>query len=168
LSQQQIPGHNPQDLDLPHQAEGVPAQEGQFILGRRRRLASDFLSWPRNHLVDVGCGNGAQTLLFADTFDQVTGVDINEGFLADFQQAISLRGLESRVDAVANPVGPIPLEDGCADCLTCFTVLEHVADEGDTLAEFHRLLKPGGRLLLTVPNRWWVFETHAADLPLLP
>jgi ubiquinone/menaquinone biosynthesis C-methylase UbiE len=160
--------HRPESADLPHRAGGAPARPGQFILQRRRRVAADFLSWPREHLVDIGCGNGAQTLFFADTFDRLTGVDIDPGFVAEFQAEIARRGLENRMEAVVGSGGPIPLPDACADVVTCFTVLEHVADEKATLAELRRLLKPGGRLLLTVPNRWWIFETHGADLPLLP
>ena len=41
-------------------------------------------------------------------------------------------------------------------------------DRDVSIAQAHRLLKPGGRLVLTVPNKWWIFETHGADLPLLP
>jgi ubiquinone/menaquinone biosynthesis C-methylase UbiE len=154
--------------ELPHLAGGVPAGEGQFILERRHRLASPFLPWPREHLVDVGCGNGAQTLIFAQQFDRLTGVDIHPPFIAAFAAAVQARQLGNRVDALANPDGPLPVPDSSADCVTCFTVLEHVADEMATLAEIKRVLKPGGRLIMTVPNRWWIFETHGADLPLLP
>ena len=64
--------------------------------------------------------------------------------------------------------GRIPLDDGSADVVTSFTVLEHVPDERRSLAEMYRVLKPGGRLIISVPNRWWVFETHGCNLPLLP
>ncbi len=154
--------------ELPRQAAGVPAAGGQFILERRRRLTSPFLPWPRRHLVDIGCGNGAQTLAFADGFDRVTGLDIDPGYLGDFRQEIARRGLNGRFLALAGGSEAIPLPDGCADCVTCFTVLEHVPDQVATLRELYRILRPGGRLLLTVPNRWWIFETHGADLPLLP
>ncbi len=30
------------------------------------------------------------------------------------------------------------------------------------------MIRPGGWVAMTVPNRWWIFETHGADLPLLP
>jgi len=62
----------------------------------------------------------------------------------------------------------VPLADGVADCAVSFTVLEHVADEKRALSELARVLAPGGRLIISVPNRWWIFETHGADLPLLP
>ena len=118
--------------------------------------------------MDFGCGNGAQTLLFAGDFAQVTGVDVQEEFLIDFRREISVRGLEGEVAAVATAGGAIPLPDGKADVVTSFTVLEHVPDEQAALAEIRRILRPGGKLIVSVPNRWWIFETHGADLPLLP
>lgn len=148
-------------------ATGVPASGGQFILERRARLVRGLMP-AGGHLLDFGCGNGAQTLHFADHFDRVTGVDIQDEYLADFRREITARGLADRFDAVATGGGAVPLEDGSVDVLTSFTVLEHVPDEREALAEFRRLLKPGGRLVLTVPNKWWIFETHGADLPLLP
>lgn len=151
-----------------HLAGGAPAATGQFILERRARLVRPLFPGPRGHLVDFGCGNGAQTLFFSGDFDQVTGVDVSEEFLDDFRREISARGVGDKVSAVATSGGPIPLPDACADAVTSFTVLEHVPDEQAALAEMRRMLRPGGRLILTVPNRWWIFETHGADLPLLP
>jgi ubiquinone/menaquinone biosynthesis C-methylase UbiE len=153
---------------LPNLAAGVPANQGQLILTRRLRLLQGFLPWPRQHLVDVGCGNGAQTLLFLDRFDRLTGVELNPEFLALFQAEADRMGVAERVAGVLSAGEDIPLPDESADCVTCFTVLEHVNDELATLREMKRVLRPGGRLLLTVPNRWWIFETHGADLPVLP
>jgi ubiquinone/menaquinone biosynthesis C-methylase UbiE len=151
-----------------HLAGGVPATGGQFVLERRARLVRALFRQPGGHLVDFGCGNGAQTLYFTEDFDRLTGVDINETFLKDFRREIVSRGLDSKVQAVVTDGGPIPLPDGAADVVTSFTVLEHVPDEQAALAEMRRILKPGGILIISVPNRWWIFETHGADLPLLP
>lgn len=160
--------HERNPADLPHQATGVPAGGGQFILSRRHRLASPWLPWPRQHLVDVGCGNGAQTLEFSENFDRLSGIDINEEYLGEFQREITRRGLGARVRTAASEGAAIPVDDHSADCVMSFTVLEHVPDQMASLREMHRILRPGGRLILTVPNRWWIFETHGADLPLLP
>ena len=154
--------------DTSNFAPGIPAARGQFILQRRARLIRPLLPVPCGHLVDFGCGNGAQTLLFAGDCDRLTGVDVSEEFLTEFRREISARGLEDRMEAVASGGGPIPLPDGSADVVTSFTVLEHVPDEMAALREMRRILRPGGKMIITVPNRWWIFETHGADLPLLP
>ena len=158
-----------QDPSAPeHLAGGVPAAAGQLILERRARLVRPLFGDTRGHLVDFGCGNGAQTLLFLADFERITGVDVSEDFLDDFRREIAARDLGSGVEGVATDGGPIPLPDGAADVVTSFTVLEHVPDEQAALAEMRRVLRPGGRLIISVPNRWWMFETHGADLPLLP
>ena len=69
-------------------AGGVPAAEGQFILERRARLVRPLFRRPAGHLVDFGCGNGAQTLSFTGDFDRLTGVDVSEDFLEDFRREI--------------------------------------------------------------------------------
>src|SRR5699024_8650274 len=50
------------------------------------------------------------------------------------------------------------------DAVTAIEVLEHVADLDTTIDEIHRVLVPGGRLLLTSPNQWFPFETHGVLL----
>ncbi len=138
-----------------------------MVLARRSRLVEPLLPWPRTHLLDYGCGNGAQTMLFAQVFDQITGVDVNTRFLEEFKREVALRNLGQLVDVQVLEDNRIPVDDGSVDCLMSFTVLEHVENEMTVLKEMYRVLKPGGKLIVTVPNRWWVFETHGANLPLL-
>ena len=152
----------------PHQAGGRPASPGQMILERRRRLVEPWFQASGGHLVDFGCGNGAQTLLLAPAFDHVTGLDVNEEFLAEFKAEIQTRGWLDRVTAEVIDTENASLPAGPADVLTSFTVLEHVPEQEAALRRMRDLLRPGGRLLLSVPNKWWLFETHGADLPLLP
>jgi SAM-dependent methyltransferase len=56
----------------------------------------------------------------------------------------------SHLDFVA-PLDDLPMADGCYDAVLCTQVLEHVPNPGDCLLELLRVLKPGGRLFLTVP-----------------
>ncbi len=157
----------PQD-HVPHLAAGMPATQGQLILQRRAKLVESALSPSGGHLLDFGCGNGAQTLLLAPAFDKITGVDINEEFLKGFRESLKTSAYPERMRVLATGGGPVNLPEASVDVATLFTVLEHVPDEMVVLQDLHRLLKPGGRLMVTVPNRWWIFETHGLDLPLLP
>lgn len=157
-----------EDHTPPHLAGGQPASLDQLILTRRMRLLQPYLPAPCGHLADFGCGNGAQTLLLAEHCGRVTGVDVNPEFLAVFEAEVAARAGLTSVSGALLSEGRIPLADESVDAVTSFTVLEHVPDERAALAEMHRILRPDGRLILSVPNRWWIFETHGCDLPLLP
>ncbi len=50
------------------------------------------------------------------------------------------------------------------DLLTALDVLEHIEEDADALAEWHRVLKPGGHLLLTVPAYQWLWSGHDVSL----
>jgi SAM-dependent methyltransferase len=54
----------------------------------------------------------------------------------------------------ACPADNVPLPDACKDAILCTEVLEHVPDPLAVWMEFNRLLRPGGRVLLTTPMYW--------------
>jgi SAM-dependent methyltransferase len=151
---------------LPHLATGRPANQEDFLLARRHRLAKPWLPERGGCLLDLGCGNGAQTLLFAPRFSRTLGIDIASQFLHELLRSArehDLSLLALRYGGLA-----LPVRDCTVDVALSFEVLEHVSDEALTLRELYRVLRPGARLILSVPNRWWIFETHGASLPLLP
>jgi ubiquinone/menaquinone biosynthesis C-methylase UbiE len=153
---------------------GKPAEYGQFILTRRYALAKAYAqkAFERGGFyLDVGCGNGAQTVLFAKHFDRWTGIDVENNRLEEFRRELNRGDYEAakapheilRYDGEC-----IPLDDTAVDLLTCIEVIEHTRSDTHMLEELHRVLKPGGTAIITVPNKWWIFETHGANLPLLP
>lgn len=154
--------------DVQSIASGKPASVGDFLLQRRYRLVAPWLPADCDKLLDFGCGNGAQTLLFAAHARTICGLDISEGFLDEFRAEADAWGLADRFETLHYDGLDIPAADGAFDALMTFEVLEHVPHESHALAEMRRVLSPGGRLVISVPNRWWIFETHGADLPLLP
>jgi SAM-dependent methyltransferase len=58
----------------------------------------------------------------------------------------------------------LPLREGTFDGVLLNEVLEHVDDERATLREIHRVLRPGGHLVLMSPNRFFPFEGHGLEL----
>lgn len=63
----------------------------------------------------------------------------------------------SRLDAVADLVR-LPFADGAFDAVLNLVVLEHTSDPGRVLAELARTLRPGGRLLLALPQEWEIHQ----------
>lgn len=89
-------------------------------------------------LLDVGCGQQPYASYFQHVKRKRT---------CDFD---SKRG---KVDFEC-PADHIPLPDGSLDSILCTEVLEHVPDPLAVWREFHRLLKPGGKVLLATPMSW--------------
>lgn len=150
-----------------HLAGGEPASDQDFILERRHRLVAPHLR-STDRLLDFGCGSGAQTVTFASDVRLIVGADVEPRFLRGCVERMRAVGVDPRGVAVRYDGHTLPLSSASVDVVVTFEVLEHVADEERSLAEIHRVLAAGGRLCMTVPNRWWIFETHGADLPLLP
>jgi 2-polyprenyl-3-methyl-5-hydroxy-6-metoxy-1,4-benzoquinol methylase len=53
------------------------------------------------------------------------------------------------------------------DRLISFEVIEHLEQES-SVRFYYDALKAGGLMAISVPNKWWIFETHGAKLPWLP
>lgn len=153
---------------------GKPADYGQFILTRRYNLAKAYAGpalTSGGSYIDVGCGNGAQTVLFAKHFREWLALDVEEERLQEFRHEITredygTKGSTYRIEQYDG--NRIPSENASADFLTCIEVIEHTESDTSTIAELFRVLKPGGTAVITVPNKWWIFETHGANLPVLP
>ena len=98
----------------------------------------------RGRCLDYGCGDGSfmHRCLKVKQLD-FTGVDANQTLVAENKYGLDLR-----------PAGrPLPFKDAAFDCITMLDVLEHVADQEGILAELYRVLKPGGRFIVTVPGK---------------
>lgn len=147
-------------------ARGKPADYGQFILKRRSRLTQNCVSLEGKTILDFGCGNGAQTIEFANLNAQIIALDIDEVDLNHLSEYLRDSDIEN-IKAVKYDGTTIPLEDNSVDIVLSYEVLEHVGDEALALSEIHRVLKDDGEIVFSVPNKWWIFETHGAYLPYL-
>ena len=96
---------------------------------------------PNSWVLDAGAGASKYRAFFAHCRYQTQDFCAYRGPLVKYLQAI---------DYVCD-ITAIPLSTGCLDAILCTEVLEHVTDPMAVLAEFSRLLKPGGKLLLTAP-----------------
>lgn len=73
------------------------------------------------------------------------------------------RVLEARVETPHSLIAAaeaLPYSDNLFDTILSHEVLEHVQDDRKSIQEMVRVLKPGGRVIIFVPNRWYPFETH--------
>lgn len=113
---------------------------------RRRRLLEGMRA------LDVGCGGGLVAEPLARMGAEVTAIDSGEPQIEVARAHAAAQGLDIDYRAIE----PGALADTCEgrfDIITCFEVVEHVADVPAFLAALRRLTKPGGLLLFSTPNR---------------
>ncbi len=106
-----------------------------------------------NHLLEIGCGTGAQTKILLQKNAEMTieACDISEAQLS--AAGNNLKG-ENKVNLHLLGDGAWPFEDNTFDCVFFCWVLEHVQDCSQILREVNRVLKPGGKIIMTeVYNR---------------
>jgi len=123
--------------------------------GQQRRLEMILQSAGeriRGRVLDNGCGVGMYVERMAPFGGWVVGLEY------DFARAAQAG---TRSPRIINSVGELlPFADGTFDLVLSHEVLEHVQDDTQAVREIIRVLKPGGRAVVFVPNRGYPFETH--------
>ncbi len=115
----------------------------------RRHLIVSLLQthYPRDgrlHILDIGCGTGAMLDELAP-FGPVVGAD----FSPEALQFCVTRGIQAPLARA--DVRRLPFADSTFDVVTAMDIIEHIDDDKAASCEIFRVLKPGGRLFVTVP-----------------
>jgi 2-polyprenyl-3-methyl-5-hydroxy-6-metoxy-1,4-benzoquinol methylase len=104
--------------------------------------------------LDAGSGTGTLARFLAENGCQVLGVDASiEMITAARQSALNSAVRDSLQFDLIESLANLPHPRAAFEGILCSSVLEYVPDVAACLAEFHRVLRPGGLLLVSVPNR---------------
>src|SRR6266850_1856410 len=140
----------PQEMQQHTYSIMYEVEETHWWFAGRRRIIACFLERictglekEQPHILDVGCGTGANLELLA-RFGEAEGVDVSPEALDFCRQ----RGLKSVRQGEAEN---LPFPDASFDLVTGLDVVEHLDDDVAGLKEMWRVLRPGGRALLFVP-----------------
>ena len=136
--------------------DDAPADPEPWAFERRRALLLGEAR-PGERVLDLGCGAGRFVAALRSAGVDAVGVEIAEAALERARR--NAPGADVRL---LEPDGSIPLGHAEVDLVWCSEVLEHVPDTGTLLTEARRVLKPGGRLLVTVPDHGVVRRTLIA------
>ncbi len=101
---------------------------------------------PGERILEVGCGGGALLELCEERGAEPVGLDTNQGALRLVQKRRSLAAV-IRADGLT-----LPVEGNSFDGVVGQHVVEHLGDGDALLTEWHRVLRPGGRVVLATPN----------------
>ncbi|MBN3727049.1 class I SAM-dependent methyltransferase [Burkholderia sp. Ac-20379] len=98
-------------------------------------------------ILDVGCGQGKSFRLLERAFapSRIVGIDCHRESLAHAAEAA--RQCSAPVDLHDGDCARLPLADASVDLVFCHQTFHHLVDQDSALAEFRRVLKPGGLLL---------------------
>lgn len=99
---------------------------------------------PGMHLLDVACGTGLMAVEGArilGTAENITCLDPSSGMMAEAKKKLPAKFVQGYADS-------LPFPDASFDFLTMGYALRHVADLHVTMREYHRVLRPGGRVLI--------------------
>jgi ubiquinone/menaquinone biosynthesis C-methylase UbiE len=114
------------------------------------------------HVLDVACGAGYGSALLARHAASVTGVDIAPDVVA---HACTHYGAQSNLRFEVGDCAALPLPDQAFDAVVSFETMEHIAAQDAFLDEIRRVLRPGGLLILSCPNKREYSETRGTANP---
>ena len=107
-------------------------------------LINNLKDYASGDVLDIGCGNTPYKELFDDKISKYIGCDVVQSNL-------------NLVDVVCE-ANKIPLDSASFDTVFSTQVIEHVADHNGMLSEAFRILKPGGKLIISGPMYWPLHE----------
>lgn len=133
-----------------------------------RRIEAHFGRRPFR-VLDVGCGTGLFASHLREAFPsaRVWGVDLVPGMLAKGRDR--WRRLAEHVTPVQGDSERLPFADGAFDLITCANSFHHYPHQDRAVAEMHRVLRPGGRLMLVdgyrdAPWGWFIYDICVAGV----
>lgn len=110
-----------------------------------------------DRVLDFGCGNGRLFTLFRERDIFYVGADQSGGLIDRAREKYAAEEKDGKVQFVHLSGGVLPFPDASFDCIFTIAALHHipsVPERERVLREFDRVLKPGGRVVITVWNLW--------------
>ncbi len=127
----------------------VPGVASENYWFRRHQAAYSWLLplVAGRRVLEVGCGEGYGTDMIADAARSVLGLDY------DAASVRHARSTYPRADFARANLAALPLGDATVDVVVTLQVIEHVWDHPQFVSECARVLRPGGSIVVTTPNR---------------
>jgi len=127
----------------------VPSEEGQIKYEHLHRYALSLEFVAGKAVMDIASGEGYGAHLMASVAASVTGVDVDPNAVEHSKRSYFSPNLQF----VAGSCSAVPLPNASFDVITSFETIEHHDKHEEMMSEIKRLLKPGGLLIISSPNR---------------
>lgn len=130
------------------QAQHYNAQWNAWSAENLRWLVENAACRPKDRVLDVATGTGYTAMAFAPRVESVIGLDVSTGMLAEARRKAEEAGL-SNLSFVEGEAEAMPFPDVSFDIVTCRIAAHHFLSVENFVREAMRVLKPGGKLLVT-------------------
>ncbi len=142
------------DIDAYYASSSLPIR---LIEQQRLRIIRAMVGNSKGaRILEVGCGGGHVLSCFADA--ELTGLDVSAVMLDKARRRLA----NCKVTLIKGQLDKAGLEDASFDVVICTEVLEHVVDPEGVLSEMRRVLRPGGRAVISFPNDRLINSVKAA------
>ncbi|OGV48723.1 MAG: hypothetical protein A2X49_03860 [Lentisphaerae bacterium GWF2_52_8] len=147
---------------------GIPRCAEEYRQGKKERLLKDFAKERQpSRILDLGCGCGCFSFELAKLCPKTIfyGIDISTFRVNIYKKQIAAEDAGSSMEAAAANGEKLPFPDGSFELVVLREVLEHLQAPGETLREIHRVLAPGGVLLISTPTKLMTGVWRYAAIP---
>ena len=127
----------------------VPQLRGSIGLEHLHRYAYACQLVTNKTVLDIACGEGYGTEMLSRSARRVYGVDNNRKTIAHAKNKYG----SYRVKFLEGSCQSIPLSDGSVDVVVSFETIEHITEHEKMLGEIRRVLRPGGVLIISSPDK---------------
>jgi len=124
----------------------------QYSFAARLALVVEMLGPHPGDVLDVGCGPGVMIEAVVARGGRLTGIDLSAEMVGRARDRSRALRAEDRCRFVVGSAEGLPFEDAAFDAVTAMGVLEYVPDDARALREMARVVRPGGVVIVTVPN----------------
>jgi SAM-dependent methyltransferase len=124
----------------------------------RRRVLAELIRReasppPGARVLEIGCGTGHNLPMLAQ-FGEVDALELDEQARAVAEKRLGRTVMDAPLPEI------VDVADRHYDLIGAFDVIEHIDDDGAALASIARKLKPGGKMVMTVPAHPWMWSAH--------
>ncbi|MDD5630721.1 MAG: class I SAM-dependent methyltransferase, partial [Methylococcales bacterium] len=127
----------------------VPEVHGNIELEHLHRYLFACKVVEGKTVLDIASGEGYGSAMLAQTAYKVTGVDISQEAVSHAQAKYQIKNLDFRLGSCS----AIPLEDASVDVVVSFETIEHHVEHEAMMQEIKRVLRPGGVLVISSPDK---------------
>jgi len=131
---------------------------------QRQKIVLDLLAVkPGEEILDLGCGDGRDMIVFERKGARCTGVDFSEQMIREGVKRLRKAGV-SKARLFVGSAQSLPFKDESFDKVSCSEIIEHIPDWEKAIREISRVVKRGGLVVITTPNKYGLYGLEKAFL----